>query len=112
MNKDEIKLDFIIVQKIINQLINSDGMEVSNRYLIQQNIYYIDNVELIETLEKIILDHFYQYIQKKNGNVTSAELLQYYNPSYINYDKYYNELKRKYSKQQADDNLNKYLGDG
>jgi len=115
MVEDVVKLDSILLKKIINQLINSDGMEVKNSYLIQKHIYYIDNVELVEQLEKLLIRHYYNLIFNKNGNVNPEELFSHYSPQYINYDKYFNELEKEHNPVEEDTvkkndySLNKYL---
>ena len=111
---EKVELDYDFVQKILTQLINSDGMEVTNTYLIKQKIYYIDNVALVEELEKIIMEHNYNHILKRKGQVTSNELLNIFTPKYINYDKFFSELDQKYNsandKKEIDSTtLNKYF---
>lgn len=118
MDKDKIELDFIMLQKILKQLINSDGMEVTNDYLIKQKIYYIDNMALIEELEKIILEYFYEMMLEEKGYVNSNELLEQFSPIYINYDKSFTELEKKHSAdvsmeqeltKKTDNTLNRYF---
>lgn len=117
---DEIKLDFEIIKNILTQLTHSDGMEVTNDYLIKQKIYYIDNVGLIEELETLTFEQFYDKIRKEKGNVNLDELLNKFQPMYINYDKLYNTLEKKYNKtdddlleldnkKKSDNTLNKYF---
>lgn len=82
-----------LLQKIITHLIHSDGMEVTyttNDYLIKQKI---DNVSLIETLEKQLFQYYFQKIQiQKKKNPSIQEIYDVYSPLYINADKYYKEL--------------------
>lgn len=117
MEADAIELDFIMLEKILKQLINSDGMEVTNDYLIRQKIYYIDNVAIIEELEKIMMEHKFQTLFDEKGYVNLEELLDEFAPQYINYDKLYVELQKKYNgyseeekeDKLADNTLNKYF---
>lgn len=113
---DKVELDFTLLCDVIRQLINSDGMKVTEDYLLQQRIYYIDNVSLIEKLEKIVMKHYYVKILGETGGVTLDMVLRRYSPQYINYDKYYQELESENKEhgnviEKKDDNttLNKYL---
>lgn len=109
MSEDKIELDFTIVAKILKQLINSDGIEVTNDYLLQQKIYYIDNVSLVEELETIIVTHNYEKLLKEKGNVNPDELFSKYTPQYINYDKLFNTLQKK-NNQLLEDETNTRTG--
>lgn len=118
MSEDTINLDFILLEKILNQLIMSDGMEVTHQYLIDKHIYYIDNTAIIEELEELIITTFYEKIYEIKGNVNYDELLKKYNPQFINFDKLYEKLEKNHIKQyvfekdslkKADITLNKYL---
>lgn len=117
MVEDIIRLDFTIVHKILKQLINSDGMEVTNPYLIQQKIHYIDNVSLIELLESTLMEQLYEQIWDEKGNVNPDELFDKYTPQYINYDKLFQQLEKKHEhpsntrakKNSGDNTLNKYF---
>lgn len=115
---EEIEISTDLYKKILTQLINSDGMEVKNQYLIEQKIYYIDNTELVENLEKHLMEHYYKRIFDSKGHVNTDELYENYTPLFINYDKFYNELERKYNpntmmdeeeKPKSDGTLNKYF---
>ncbi len=110
MVEDTIELDFTIVAKILKQLINSDGMEVTNKYLIEQKIYYIDNVSLIEELETIIMTQLYEQILERKGNVNPGELFDKYTPQYINYDKLFNTLQKKNNQILDDEKSNNKTG--
>ena len=88
-----IELTPDLTKKIINQLILSDGMEITNKQLIKEKIYYIDNVSLIETLEKQLFQHYFQQIQSTTKQKPSIEdIYKKFSPIYINSDKYYQEL--------------------
>lgn len=86
-----ISIDDNLFKNVLTQLIHSDGMEVTNDYLIKQNIYYIDNVGLIEELERILMKYYYDELKSK-GSVDKEELFDRFTPQYINYDKYFVEL--------------------
>lgn len=112
---DKVELDFTLVEKIINQLINSDGMEVTNDYLIQQKIYYIDNVGMIEELEELLITHLFNELST-GGSVNRDDVLNRYSPKYINYDKLLDKLERDYKhntifkvEKHRENTLNEYL---
>ena len=104
-----IKLDFTLLMKIIKQLIYSDGIEITNEYLIQQGVHYIDNVGIIEELEKQVIMQIYSDLYAK-GNVNREKVLNIYSPTYINYDKLLDVLEREHKHKESDNTtLNEYL---
>lgn len=115
--EDDITISKKTLETILQQLIRSDGMEVKNDYLIKQKIYYIDNTALIEDLEKMYMEHNYKSLYDSKGNVNMSELLDIYTPQFINYDRFYNEMEKKYNKNfesieekpKKDFTLNKYF---
>lgn len=111
---ETIGLDTDLVKKIIQQLIRSDSLEITNDYLIKQGIYYVNNTALIEELERLLMKHYYNILKNKNSSVDLNELLDYYTPQFINYDKYFFELKKEdvssvFVDEQKEYNLNKYF---
>jgi len=101
--KDEINIDCSMIKEIIQKLIHSDGMEVTDTYLIKQKIYYIDNVKLIELLEKQLFEHYYRQLMEEHGYVDISKLYKMYSPQYINSDRLYNELETKYNIRDNED---------
>ena len=118
MVDDGIIISKETLENVLRQLIRSDGMEVTNDYLIKQKVYYIDNTSLVEMLEKKYMEYNYKQLLDTKGQVNISELLDLYTPQFINYDRFYNEMERKYmsniesteeNKPLKDYTLNKYF---
>lgn len=111
-----VELPVALLKRVLTQLIRSDAMKVENEYLIKKHIYYIDNVELIEILEKLLVTYYYEKIYGEEGCVGYDELFDRFTPQYINYDKLYKELEKQNNtlcsdnvNEKVDMTLNKYL---
>lgn len=111
-------LDVVLLRKILVQLVRSDGMKVTDDFLLKNHVYYIDNVELIEVVEKLIVRHYFDVLFNEHGVVGYDELFDCFTPTYINYDKFFNELLEEYGcvggdvgsgVKCVDMTLNKYL---
>ncbi|RAP43568.1 MAG: hypothetical protein BZ136_09530 [Methanosphaera sp. rholeuAM74] len=84
-----VELNLETLRFVINQLIKSDGTETTHEYQKNKGEYYIDNVAVIEKLEKQVLEQ----IRREHPDIELKDALKIYNPQYINPYKLFDQKK-------------------